>query len=96
MIFIPKEFLNNLLSWVRIKQKLNQPIFSYFDEYTKRVIDFSKPIGRFNVNKMLNKVSEEMQLDIRLTSHIFRKSYYIWQRRVYYWKIYKGSLDTLT
>lgn len=75
LVFIPAKFLNTLLSWVKVKHQLKHPVFSYYDEYTGRFVDFSKPHGRININKMLNKISKELKLEKKLSPHIFRKSY---------------------
>ena len=75
ILFIPNKFLKELLAWVKVKRDLKQAVFSYFDNYTKRFVDFSQPYGRQNVDKMLKKIKHELRLEKNLSAHMFRKSY---------------------
>jgi len=75
ILFIPERFLRDLLLWVKAKKQIGQPVFSYFDEYTKKFVDFSRPSGRKAVDKMLKTIKKELNLEKNLSAHIFRKSY---------------------
>jgi len=75
LLFIPDRFLKEILAWIKAKKQLSQPVFSYYDDYTRRFVDFSKPHGRQTVDKMLKKIKDELGLEKSLSAHIFRKSY---------------------